>query len=171
MGSKPKKPKPSAAEKTNAAVAVARNRRFQSLYGPLLLDMRDASKSDDLKKTARARANADVSQAVSAPTLSGVTDTNRQGLVQQAFLGQLSTATEKANEIQNKKQAGVLAVANKQEADTTAGMGLISKLNTSEALAKARADTMVKTAKTQALGEIGTAATLYGMKEAGLLET
>lgn len=170
MSSKPKKQGPSRMDRANASVAVARKRRFDSLYGPLLKQMRDDSGSDDVKKVARSRANADVAQQITTPNLRAVNDVQRTAGVTQAYQGQLGQANAQANEITNKRQTGVLAVANKQEADTTRGMSLVSKLSTSEALSRARAKQVVDTARTQALGEVGTAATLYGMDKAGFIK-
>lgn len=162
--------KPSEAEKANASVAVSRNQRFKSLYGDLLLQMRDKTQSEDPVNIARTRANADVAQALTKkPSLRAVNNPDQASTVAQAYQGQLGQATAKGNEIMNKRQSGVLAVANKQEADTTAGMSLISRLGTSEALARAKADTLVDTAKSQALGEVGGAATLYGLQKGGFL--
>lgn len=162
---------PSETDKVNASVAVERKNRFDSLYGDLLLQLRDESAADDVTKVARSRASADVAQAVSTPNLGLVNNVDRTGTVTAAYEGQLGSATAKANEITNKRQSGVLAVANKMESDTTRGMGLVARLDTSEALQRAKADTVVQTAKTSALGEVGTAATLYGLDKADMLPT
>jgi len=75
VASKPKAAdyKPSEAEKASASVAMAEYQYFKEKYDPLLQEMRDKSLTEDVQSGLRGRANADVMQALSAPSYEAAT--------------------------------------------------------------------------------------------------
>ena len=150
MGSKPKAQdyKPTEADKANAAVAVAEYNFFKQNYDPLLRNMRDEALSDDAQQTLRARANADTMQALTGETsLAGAQRVDAAPAMAQAIQGQLGQATAAGQQIQNQMASNVLGVARKQGADAQTGMATASRLATSEALARAKAQQDVANAK------------------------
>jgi hypothetical protein len=170
MGSKPKQKdyEPSAAEKASAAVALAENRYFKEKYDPLLQKMRDASKTDDSADVLRGRANADTMQA-----LAGSANYDRAaqgasgGLDAQAYQAQLGQADKAGLDIKNKMQLGVLGTARGQAADAMSGMGAAGSMGASRQLTKAAAVQQKRSAKTAALGQIGTSLIMQGAKNMG----
>jgi hypothetical protein len=157
MGSKPKKSeyKPTEAEKTSAAVAMAEYKTFKKKYDPLLQKMRDQSKSDDPQKILRGRANADTMQALTEnQTYRGTQANDLSSDMSKAYLGQMGQATAQGLGIQNQAKTNVLGIARKQAGDAQSGMAQASRLATSEALTRAKAKQDVRAAKAAAIGEI-----------------
>jgi len=167
MGSSPKKQdyQPSAAEKASAAVAMAENKYFKEKYDPLLQKMRDASKTDDSADVLRGRANADTMQ-----TLAGAANYDRAaqgtsgGLDAQAYQAQLGKADQAGLSIKNNMQLGVLGTARGQAADSQTGMAAAGNMGASRQLTKAAAAQTKRSAKTAALGQIGTSLIMQGAK-------
>ena len=150
MSSKPKASnyKPTEADKANASVAVAEYNFFKQNYDPLLRTMRDEALSDDAQRTLRARANADTMQALTGETsLAGAQRVGAAPAMAQAIQGQLGQATAAGQQVQNQMASNVLGVARKQGADAQTGMATASRLQTSEALARAKAKQDVANAK------------------------
>ncbi len=168
MGSKPKASnyKPSEADKVNAAVAVAEYNFFKENYDPLLQQMRDRSLTDDATTTLRARSNADTMQALTGegPSLQETQRIDAAPQMAQGLQGQLSQASASGLGIQNQMQSNVLGIARKQGADAQTGMANASRLATSEALARAKADQTVSQAKFNAGVQIGSALGMQGAK-------
>jgi len=166
MGSKPKKQdyEASEGEKASASVAKAEYDYFKEKYDPLLQDMRDQSKSGDNASKLRGRANADTMQALTAQPSYQATQNVTQGSdVGAALQGQLGIADKNAANIQNKMQSGVLGTARGQAADAQSGMAEASRLQTSQALTKAKANQQVAQAKMGAIAQIGGAALAQGI--------
>jgi hypothetical protein len=163
MSSSPDKPKQSEAEKVSAGVAKAEYDRFKQLYDPLLQQMRDKSMTDDYKTTLRSRANADTQQALAG---GGFQETNRidaAGDRAAALQGQLGQATAAAKGIENRMKTGVLGTARGQAAEAQTGLAQASRLATSEALTRAKANQDVAQAKFNAALQVGTAALAQGL--------
>ena len=165
MSSSPDKPKQSEAEKVSAGVAKAEYDRFKQLYDPLLQQMRDKSMTDDYKTTLRGRANADTQQALAD---GGFQETMRVGAAGDraaAIQGQLGQATAAAKGIENRMKTGVLGTARGQAAEAQSGLAQASRLATSEALTKARANQQVAAAKYKAGGQLAGAAIGAGLNK------
>ena len=167
MSKKPKQQdyKPSEADKTNAAVALAEYNRFKEKYDPLLQQMRDKSLTDDATTTLRARANADTMQALTSDMGFQQTQNVSAGSdMAQGLQGQLGVANTSGLDVQNQMQSNVLGVARKQGADAQTGMGAASRLATSEALTRANAKQDVATAKFNSAVQLGSALGMQGAK-------
>lgn len=170
MGSKPKAQdyEASDAEKASASVAMAEYQYFKQKYDPLLREMRDESLSDDSVNKLRGRTNADTMQALtSQPSYRQTQSTTATGDTAQAIQGQLSAATKTGLGIQNQMKANVLGTARGQAADAQTGMAQASRLATSEALTRAKANQQVASAKYAAGGQLIGASLAAGNK-AGL---
>tara|TARA_R110000851_G_scaffold54519_2_gene128611 strand:+ start:811 stop:1437 length:627 start_codon:yes stop_codon:yes gene_type:complete len=167
MGSKPKQQdyQASAAEKTSASVAMAEYQNFKKKYDPLLQEMRDKSLTADVTSGLRGRANADTMQALtSQPSYQNTQSNTATGDMAQAYQGQLGIANTSGKDIQNKMQSNVLGTARGQVADAQTGMAQASRLGTSQALTRAKANQDVAQAKMNAAVEIGTAVVGEGLK-------
>jgi len=165
MSKSPDKPKPSEAEKVSAGVAKAEYERFKQLYDPLLQQMRDKSMTDDYKTTLRGRANADTQQALADGGFTETSRVNAAGERAAAIQGQLGQATAQAKGIENRMKTGVLGTARGQAAEAQTGLAQASRLATSEALTKARANQQVSQAKYKAAGQIAGAAIGAGVNK------
>lgn len=165
MGSKPKKQdyEASEAEKASASVAMAEYQYFKQRYDPLLRQMRDKSMSEDIGSTLRGRANADTMQALtSQPSYQATQSTTATGDMAQAYQGQLGVANRNAKQIQNTMRTNVLGTARGQAADAQTGMAQASRLATSEALTRAKANQQVAQAKANAAGQIAGSLLMQG---------
>jgi hypothetical protein len=159
MGSSPKQQdyKPSEAEKTSASVSMAEYQYFKQKYDPLLQQMRDKSLTEDVQSGLRGRANADTMQALSGPNYRQANSSTAAGDLAQAVTGQLGVANRTAKQVQNQMQTNVLGTARGQAADAQTGMAQASRLATSEALTRAKANQQVADAKYAAIGQtVGT---------------
>lgn len=152
MGAKPKKQdyEPTASDKANAAVAMAEYQFFKQNYDPLLQQMRNKSMTQDQAQVLRARANADTMQALSNPNYQATQQVNAAGDMSQAYQGQLGIAEKSGTEIQNQMRTNVLGTARGQAADAQTGMAQASRLDTSTALSRAKANQDVAQAKLNA---------------------
>lgn len=165
MSSKPKKEKPSEADKANASVAMAEYGRKKRLYDPLMKQMRDESLTEDTTSTLRARSNADTMQALtSQPTFQGSQDISAGADMAQALQGQLGQATQTGKQIQTNDQLNVLSRARGNATTAIQGMSKAARLETSEALARAKANQTEKAAKAKAIGQLGTSYVLQGLE-------
>ncbi len=165
MASKPKASdyKASDAEKASASVAMAEYQYFKEKYDPLLQQMRDKSLTEDVQSGLRGRANADVMQALSAPSYEAATSSTAAGDTAQALTGQLGAANVAAKQVQNTMQSNVLGTARGQAADAQSGMAQASRLATSSALERARANQMVAQAKQAAVAQVGSTLVAQGL--------
>jgi len=154
--------KPSEADKANASVAMAEYRFFKKNYDPLLQQMRDKSMNEDFSATLRGRANADTMQALSPSGYRSTQISDLPSDMNTALQGQLQGASAAGKEIQNTMQTNVLGISREQAADGQTGMGIASRLGTSEALARAQANKTVDDAKIGATAQLITAAGLQG---------
>ena len=165
MGGRPKQEdyKPSEAEKASAAVARAEKLFFNENYAPKLREMRDTARNFNFRDSVRGRANADVMQALtSQASFRGASDVSRMGDTSQAISGQLQKADEAATGIRNTMSTGVLGTARGQAAEAQSGMAQASRLATSEALTRARANQQVSAAKFDAAAGMALAAGMRG---------
>ncbi|NBS67944.1 hypothetical protein EBT31_03390 [bacterium] len=160
MASKPKAAdyKASEAEKASASVSMAEAQYFKEKYDPLLQQMRDKSLTEDIQSGLRGRANADVMQALSAPSYEAATSSTAASDTAQALTGQLGAANVAAKQVQNTMQSGVLGTARGQVADAQSGMAQASRLATSSALERARGKQEVALAKQSAAGQVAATA-------------
>lgn len=166
MGKGPKKSDYEATEgeKMNAAVAVAEQKRFKELYDPLLLKMRDESLTQNFSEIARGKANADTMQALTGAPLQyqNTQNVRRAGDLGAALGGQLQQANTQAKTAENQTQSGVLATARQQQDTTAKALNNIGKIESSAALAKAKANQQVSTAKFNAAASVALAAGMQG---------
>lgn len=169
MASKPKASdyQASDAEKASASVAMAEYQYFKEKYDPLLQEMRDKSLTEDVQSGLRGRANADVMQALSAPSYEAATSSTAASDTAQALTGQLGAANVAAKQVQNTMQSNVLGTARGQAADAQSGMAQASRLATSSALERARANQMVAQAKQAAVAQIGSSIVAQGLENMG----
>ena len=170
MGSKPKQQDyaPSEAEQASASVAMAEYEFFKQNYDPVLQQMRDKSMTEDVASGLRGRANADTMQALtSQPTYQQTQSTTATGDMAQAYQGQLGIANTNAKNVQNQMRTNVLGTARGQAADAQTGMAQASRLATSQALERARANQQVAAAKFNAAGQIAGAALAQGFENMG----
>jgi hypothetical protein len=168
FGSKPKKAEyePSADEKMSASVALAEYQSFKKKYEPMLLEMRDQSKSEDPTNLLRGRANADTMQALTSETSYADTQANNKpSEMSQGLQGQLGVANQSGKDVQDKLGANVLGTSRGQVADAQTGMARASRLATSDALTRAKGKQDVRAAKTKALGQVAGAAIQLGAEK------
>ncbi len=166
MGSKPKKQEyqASKSEKMSASIALADKNAFDRLYGPLLKNMRDQSKSDDPTRALRQRANADTMQALTSDlSFRNTQELERTGDIASATVGQLGQATAKGAGIQNQLRTNVLGVARQQSADASSGLADAARMETSTALNKARANQLTRNARNAAAAQIAGSALITGI--------
>tara|TARA_S200000501_G_scaffold216155_1_gene202841 strand:- start:18739 stop:19353 length:615 start_codon:yes stop_codon:yes gene_type:complete len=154
---------PTEAEKASASVALANYKKFKRDYEPVLLDMRDKAAKGDPSQILRARGNADTMQALTQPNYRMAQSPDYGANLSKAYQGQLGLANQAGKKIQNTMGSNVLGIARKQEADATTGMSKLSRLATSEALTKAKADQQVAQAKVNAGVQLGSAFAMQGL--------
>lgn len=168
FGSKPKKAEyePSADEKMSASVALAEYNSFKKKYEPMLLEMRDKSKSEDPTNLLRGRANADTMQALTTETSYEDTQANdKSSEMSQGLQGQMGVANQSGKDVQDKLGANVLGTARGQVSDAQTGMATASRLATSDALTRAKGKEDVRAAKTKAIGQVAGAALQLGAEK------
>jgi hypothetical protein len=166
MSSKPKKQdyQASEAEKASAGVATAEYEYFKQKYDPLLQEMRDKSMNEDIRSTLRGRANADTMQQLSAPSYERATSATVAGDTAAALGGQMNEANMVANKASNEQRLGVLGAARGQMATAQDGMATASRLATSSALERARANQQVAEAKQAAAVQVASTFAFQGME-------
>lgn len=164
MGSPSKQDyEPTEAEKASASVALANYNRFKQMYEPQLLAMRDKAAKGDASQILRARGNADTMQALTQPSYRAAQAPTYASDLSKAYQGQLGIANTSGKKIQNTMGSNVLGIARKQEADATTGMSKLSRLETSAALGRAKANQQVAQAKVNAGVQLGSAFAMQGM--------
>jgi hypothetical protein len=158
--------KPTEGEKMNAAVAVAEQKRFKEIYDPLLQQMRDESLTQNFSEIARGKANADTMQALTGEPMQyrNTQNVGRAGDLGAGLGGQLQQANVQAKKAQNQTQSGVLATARQQQDTTAQALNNIGKIESSAALAKAKANQEVATAKFNAGAQLAGAYVLQGLE-------
>lgn len=158
---------PTEAEKASASVALANYQNFKRNYEPVLLDMRDKAAKGDPSQILRARAGADTMQALTKPSYRAAQSPTYAPDLSKAYQGQMGVASTSGQKIKNTMGSNVLGVARKQEADATTGMSKLSRINTSEALNRAKNNERVAQAKVDAGAQLGTAIFVQGMENRG----
>lgn len=158
--------KPTEGEKMNASVAVAEQKRFKELYDPLLQQMRDESLTQNFSEIARGKANADTMQALTGEPMQyrNTQNVGRAGDLGAALGGQLQQANVQAKKAQNQTQSGVLATARGQQETTAQALNNIGKIENTAALAKAKANQEVATAKFKAGAQLAGSYVLQGLE-------
>ena len=168
MGSKPKQSeyKPSATEKTQAAIAKADADYFAKTYDPLLLEMRDKAATENVASTLRGRAGADTYQALTGggANIGLAQDVSTGADLATGAVGQLLDANVVAKNVKVDDQVGVLGTARGQQADAGDALAKASKLARSEGLTKAKAKQTVRMARRQAAFDIGKSIAKQGIK-------
>lgn len=155
---------PTEMEKVNAGVAKARADRFKKLYDPLLLQMRDESLRNNYSEIARGKANADTAQALTnSLSYRDTQSATREGDLAQALGAQIGQANVQGKEAQNQTQLGVLGTAVGQEADTGKAMSQLARINSTEALERAKANQKVSDAKFTAATNLAASFALQGL--------
>lgn len=170
MGSGPSRSdyEPSEAERASASVALQEYNYFKENYDPLLQQMRDKAATEDVASGLRGRGNADTMQTLtSQPSYAQTQSTTATGDMAQAYQDQLGVANTSATDIKNTMSTNVLGTARGQAADAQTGMAEASRLQTSSALARAKANQQVSMAKFDAAGKIAGAALMQGFENMG----
>ena len=156
--------KPSEAEKASASVALERYKFFKENYDPKLREMRDKARDGDPSQILRARANADTMQALTNASYQNAKTLDYSSDLSKAYQGQLGVANETGRKIQNTMGSNVIGIGNKQAADATTGMSKLSRLETSEALNRAKNKQKVALAKVNAGVQVAGAMGIQGME-------
>jgi hypothetical protein len=144
------------AEKTEARVGAEKAQHFNANYAPLNVDELNDSMSDDVKNLARGRGNADVMQGLT----SGLTYARTQNAgdyastLSNAYQGTLGQATTAALDIQNKRGAAGVGVAQGQTAQSAKAGSVLTDLGTNRTLDRAKNKLLVDNAKLQAAGKL-----------------
>lgn len=146
----------SEAEKMEAKIGAQKAQHFNANYAPLNVDELKDSMSDDIKNLARGRGNADVMQGLT----SGLTYARTQNAgdyasnLSNAYQGTLGQATTAALDIQNKRGAAGVGVAQGQTAQSAKAGSVLTDLGTNRTLDRAKNKLLVDNAKLQAAGKL-----------------
>jgi len=151
------------AEKASASVALERYNFFKKNYDPKLQEMRDKARDGDPSQILRARANADTMQALTPASYQNAKALDYSSDLSKAYQGQLGVANETGRKIQNTMGSNVIGIANKQAADATTGMSKLSRLETSEALNRAKNKQQVAMARQNAAVQLGSSMVMQGL--------
>jgi hypothetical protein len=171
MGSKPDKPKEPESNKALAEGAAADYVKFQAIFNPALIDLRDQASSDSLQQTLVGRANATAMQALTAnpsyeqtQSIGGSTGSGAKAM---ALGNQIASARSAGRAAQNQLGANVLATRSGQSGVAARGLSQLARMDTEESVDIASANNLVKGAKAGAIGQIAMAG---GLKagEAGM---
>jgi len=169
MGSKPKQQdyQPTESDKALASKSLKDWQKFQDLYNPALLKLKDQAASGDVKNTLRGRANADTMQKVSGPSYQMANSTDIGGKLGSALSGQLGQANVKGKKFRNDLETSILATRQGQAGVASQGLSDLAKMDTTSRLKKLESEQLVRGAKNAMTGQLATA-TLSGAGEAGL---
>ena len=151
------------AEKASASVALERYNFFKKNYDPKLQEMRDKARDGDPSQILRARANADTMQALTPASYQNAKALDYSSDLSKAYQDQLGMANVAGRKIQNTMGSNVIGIANKQAADATTGMSKLSRLETSEALNRAKNKQQVAMAKQNAAVQLGSSMVMQGL--------
>ena len=140
---------PGETEKTQAAIAQADQRYFEQTYDPLLVEMRDKSRSDDAARLLRGGANADTMQTLTGdgtlnPNIS--TSFDETANIASGAVGNILSANVTAKNVKDKERLNVLGIARGQQADAGSALAQASRLESSQRLADAKANLQVRMA-------------------------
>ena len=151
------------AEKASASVSLERYKFFKQNYDPKLQEMRDKARDGDPSQILRSRANADTMQALTPASYRNAQALDYSSDLSKAYQGQLGMASETSRKIQNTMGSNVIGIANKQAADATTGMSKLSRLETSEALNRAKNKQQVAMARQNAAVQLGSSMVMQGL--------
>lgn len=171
MGSKPKQEdyKPSEAEKAEARVAAEKASHFNKNYAGLNVSELQDSFSDDISNLARGRGNADVMQGLTSNLNYGQTQNagDYAANLSGAYQGTLGKASAGALDVQNKRGAAGVGVAQGQSATSANTSSLLTNIGTNRVLEKAKNKQMLKNARSAALGKIAMSGVDQGISQFG----
>ena len=164
MGSKPKEEDyaQSPADRTNAQIAINRQKHFRDQYMPLLVEQKKFEKKN-IESGLRGRANADTMQALSTANYNQNERVDRSSERASALQGQFGIAEASARDVKNRMATNTIGTIQGQAADASSGLAEASRLETSTALARARDKEQIRLAKLAAGTQLATA----GMLKAG----
>lgn len=169
MGSSPKQQdyQPTKSDKALASKSLKDWDKFQNLYNPALLNLKDQAASGDVKDTLRARSNADTMQAISKPSYQMANSTDIGGKLGSALSGQLGQANVKGKKFQNDLETSILATRQGQAGVASQGLADLAKMETTSRLKKLESEQKIKGAKNAMTGQLVTA-TVTGAGKAGV---
>ena len=157
-GPKEKDYQPGEMEKFQAAQALEDQRVFSMTYDPILRDLRDRNRRQDLDSTYLGRANFDAMEALTGrgiPTLDTATGIEYSADVASGAIANLLNADVQAADAKNKEAAGILGTSRGQQAITTSALANVGRLSASETLADAAAKQTGRMSNVAALTSIG----------------
>lgn len=159
MGSKPKKQdyEATASDKALASQNLKDWQKFQNLYNPKLLELKDKAASGDVTATLKGRANADTMQAISAPSYIAANKTDNAGLIGSALSGQLGDAGAKGKKYQNDLETSILATRQGQAGVANQGLASLAKMDTNQRLEKIKNKQTVDSARSAMTGKLAMA--------------
>lgn len=156
MGSKPKKQdyEATASDKALASQNLKDWQKFQNLYNPKLLELKDKAASGDVTATLKGRANADTMQKISAPSYIAANSTDNAGLIGSALSGQLGDAGSKGKKYQNDLETSILATRQGQAGVANQGLAALAKMDTNERLKQIKNKQAVDSARNAMTGKL-----------------
>jgi hypothetical protein len=158
------KPKQSYADKVNAAVAVAEDRRFVEKFYPKLLELKDKTSQQDLAGYAAGRGAADVAQGVGTPTMAQAASTTRGGDLAKLASGVETKARATGEAAKQDRLADVLASARGQAQTAQSGLATAARIGSAAEINKFRAQQIENKAFMDAAGFIGGSYMLKGLE-------
>lgn len=157
-GPKEKDYQPGEMEKFSAAQALEDQRVFSMTYDPILRDLRDRNRRQDLDSTYLGRANFDAMEAFTGrgiPTLDTATGIEYSADVASGAIANLLNADVQAADAKNKEAAGILGTSRGQQAITTSALANVGRLSASETLVDAAGKQSNRLANLSALTNVG----------------
>lgn len=157
-GPKEKDYQPGEMEKFQAAQALEDQRVFSMTYDPILRDLRDRNREQDLDSTFLGRANFDAMEALTGrgiPTLDTATGIEYSADIASGAIANLLNADVQAADAKNKEAAGILGTSRGQQAITTSALANVGRLESAETLADAAGKQTGRMSNLAALSSIG----------------
>ena len=162
-------PKVSYADKVNAAVAVAEDKRFVEKFYPKLLELRDREfgAMTGYMDFAAGRGSADVAQGVGTPTMAQAASLSRAGDIAQLSSGVGARARAAGEASRQDRLADVLASARGQAQTAQSGLATAARIGSAAEINKFRAQQLENKAFMDAAGTIGGSYILKGLENLG----
>ncbi len=159
MGSSPKKQdyQPTESDKALASQNLKDWKKFQNLYNPKLLELKEQAASGDVTRTLKGRANADTMQKISAPSYIAANKTNNAGLIGSALSGQIGDAGVKGKKYQNDLETSILATRQGQAGVANQGLAALAKMDTNQRLEQLENKQKVDSARSAMTGQLAMA--------------
>ena len=157
-------PQVSYADRVNAAVAGAEDKRYMEKFYPKLLELRDFGSMTDYMEFAAGRGAADVAQGVGTPTIAQAASTTRGGELVKLASGVETKSRGVGEATKQDKMADILASARGQAQTAQSGLRAAARVGSSEAINKFRADQAENMAFMDAAGYIGGSYMLKGLE-------